>query len=109
MRCSCTVQPLQDDFSTVPWFCVGISKPCLGGGGATAHEHELLPKAGAAVLCTGCFPGEPVADPGTLTAVSSSFLNLGNTGKARGTELLYRNSCKDCDSFICSSMNALAR
>lgn len=90
--------------STVSWFCVGISRPCPGGEGATAHEHKLLTKAGAAELCTSCFPaklpGEPVADPGTFTAMSFSFLNLGNAGKARGREVLYSSSCKDCDSFV---------
>lgn len=98
---------------TVFWLCVGISSPCPGGGGATAHEQELLQTAGVAELCTGCFPaklpGEPGADPGTFIAVSSSFLDLGNAAKARGRESLYSNSCKDCDSFICSSKNALAR
>lgn len=65
--------------------------------------------------CTGCFPaklpGETVDDQSTLiaAAVGFGFLGSGNTGKSRGRELFYSDACKECDSFIYSSVNTLVR
>lgn len=65
--------------------------------------------------CTGCFPaklpGETVDDQSTLTAAAAGFgfLGSGNTGKSRGWELFYSDACKECDSFLYSSVNTLAR
>lgn len=67
----------------------------------------------AAELCTGCFLAKlpSVVDQSVLTvgAVSFGFHGLGNTEMSRGRELFHSNACKERDSFICSSVNIIAR
>lgn len=114
-RFAYTVLPFQARIHPVSWCCGGHVQAPDQAVGLTQPTSTSCPHIQAETKpCTGCFPakllGETVDDQSTLTAAAAGFgfLGSGNTGKSRGRELFYSDACKECDSFLYSSVNTLA-
>lgn len=114
VRCSCTVQPLQDEFShsllvlcghiQAPAEAVGLTEPMS----TSCSQKQAQQSCAQVAFLQSCLVGR------SMTWAHSHCYKLrlprlGKYRKGKGEGVTSLNSCKGCDSFICSSMNTLAR